>query len=110
MPVIDSDRVVKYIKARQKGVSKNKAKVLAGYSENTMPKSIETTDTYKRLTIKDSLLKHISLDEMTAIHEKLIRSDNPAVALGSLKLGYDRIEPDSEVVEDNESVTVILKG
>jgi hypothetical protein len=105
-----TDKVVKYIKARQMGKNKTESKAIAGYSVGTMPRIIENTDAYKKLTIKDSLLKHISLDEMTEIHQKLIRSDNPAVALGSLKLGYERIEPDSNVVEDNESITVILKG
>jgi hypothetical protein len=108
--ILSSDKVIKYAKARSAGLNKEQSKAIAGYSPETKGVTIENTETYKALSVKDTLLKHISLDDITKRHSQLIASDNEAVAINAIKLSYERIEPNTEVVEDNDRVTVILKG
>ena len=72
--------VIKYVKARSKGYNKSKSKEIAGYSPETKAVTIERSEPYKALTIKDSLLKHISLDEITLEHMQNIKSVDRSVA------------------------------
>ena len=104
-----SDKIIKYAKARLAGHNKRKSKEIAGYSEGTTSVQIEKTDAYKEITVKESLLQHISLDEITSKHANLIKSDNESTSLNAIRLGYERIEPDMDTSEDNDKVTVILK-
>jgi hypothetical protein len=104
-----SVKVLKYIKAVSEGKTKKEAVALAGYKPSVTSAIVESTDVYKSLSVKDSILKHISLDEISKIHTKIMRSDNEAVAINAIKLGYERIEPETNTVVDNDKVTVILK-
>lgn len=107
---LSNDKVIKYAKARLEGKNKEASKEIAGYSPNTKATVIESTSTYKALSVKDALLKHITLDDITKRHSQLIASDNEAVAINAIKLGYERIEPDVDTKEDTDNVTIVLKG
>jgi hypothetical protein len=104
-----SVKVLKYIKAVSEGKTKKEAVALAGYKPSVTSANIEQMDSYKTLSVKDSLLSHISLEAITKRHKEIIMSQNEAVAINAIKLGYERIEPETNTVVDNDKVTVILK-
>ena len=103
-----SVKVIKYAKAVASGMSKAKAKELAGYSPNTLTTTIDESNAYKSLSVKDALLSKITLEEIADIHTKIIRSDNEMASLNAIKLGYERIEPETNQAEDVEKVVVVL--
>ena len=107
---LPSVRAKKYVELVAQGLPKTKARDLAGYSPNTDTVTIDNTSAVKTISVKDALLSHISLQDITKRHASLIQSDNEAVAVNAIKLGYERIEPNGDVSDDVERITVVMKG
>jgi len=106
-----SIKIKKYHKARLQGNNKEESKRIAGYSDKTKTTAIEKTEAYKKISIKDTLLKEISLKEMTEIHAKNIRSEDERVSNTALNMAYDRVEPsNTKATSDVDKVIIIMKG
>jgi hypothetical protein len=107
--LIVSDRIVKYTKARAKGLNKAQAKIEAGYGVGTKTTAIEATQGYKQVSIKDALLAEISLPEIVKIHKRNIQSEDGSVANTAIKMAYERIEPVNQVTDKEDRVVIVMK-
>jgi hypothetical protein len=106
-----NDRVVKYAKARSEGKTKKASKEIAGYAPTTPSVKIENSLAMKSLSVRDSLLSHISLQDITKAHAEVINQKGDLGARNTaIKLAYERIEPDTISNEETDKITVVLKG
>ena len=103
-------KALEYAKGIAANMGRTEAMIAAGYSPTYKPSEIEATLDRHKVSVSESLLKHISLDQITEHHADLIRSENEMVSLGATKLAYERIEPDGPQAEDVESVTIVMRG
>lgn len=108
--LLSNDRIIKYKKARLEGKSKEDSKRVAGYAPSTKTTTIEKSDTYKRLTIKDALLQHTTYNELAKEHMKNILQDEDKGAKNkAIEMAYNRIEPTNTPQEEEERVIIVLR-
>jgi hypothetical protein len=105
-----SDKIIKYAKARASGKNKEQSKAIAGYSPNTLTTTIESSEAYKSISIKDTLLKAVTLDSLASrLADTALQGDDKNASTNAIKLIFDRVEPVNSLSSDDvEKVTVIL--
>jgi len=105
-----SDRIIKYAKARASGKNKAQSKAIAGYAVGTTTTMIEKTEAYKQISIKDTLLKAVTLDSLASrLADTALQGDDKNASTNAIKLIFDRVEPVNSLSSDDvERVTVIL--
>ena len=100
--------------AKQKGMNKSEASIVAGYSSPTHSTRLETTKAYQaieKLYYKDELLKQISLEKIAKAHiENITQTTDKGARNKAIEMALSRIEPSETSYNDDERVTVILKG
>lgn len=109
-------KVVKYIENKQKGFSKRKSALMAGYSQSTADKglaNIERTDLYQRmeekLSFKDEYLRKVTKEQLVDEQLKVVFQDRDnSSKLTAIRDAMKTIEPESQM-EDNEKVVIVLK-
>jgi len=105
-----NSRVGKYFLNRQKGLDKKKSAILAGYNP-THTTRIEETDGYKRLSIKEEILKQTTLEALSKkLIDNALQIEERNASNKALEIAFDRIEPENKETEDVEKVMVILRG
>lgn len=108
--------VAKYIKEKEKGISKKQAALNAGYklSVAKCPSNIEDSETYAMVDAhyKEVLLKKISMESLADEHLKnIIQDEDRGAKNTAIKMALEKIEPtSSNLGEDDDRVTVILRG
>lgn len=106
-------RVGKYFIAKQKGLNKTEASIVAGYPSPTHTTRIEQSKTYQaieRLYYKDELLQQITLKQIAEEQIKNILQDQDKGAKNkAIEMVINRIEPDGVPYNDDERVIVVLK-
>ncbi len=103
-------KMIKYHKAVMSGKGKFEALKIAGYSHGVKPRDVENKAGYQVLSIKDSILAGITMEEITMAHVENIRQvEDKGARNNAIKLAYERIEPDNKAIEQEERVFVILK-
>lgn len=105
-------RVGKYFLAKQKGMTKKDAQIVAGFSDVQHPDRIEKTQTYKAIEqvyYADELLKLISKEDIAKEQVKVIIQDRDLSAKNNaIKQALEKVEPeDQKAVEDR--VVVVLR-
>jgi hypothetical protein len=111
-PLTDTTtKTARYFIAKKQGYNKEESKALAGYSKNTKAATIERTEVYKTLSIKDTLLTQISLDQIATEHAKVIAQDEQlAPKIMAIKLAYDKVEPETRLDNVDDKVMVVLRA
>jgi hypothetical protein len=111
-PLTDTtSKTARYFVAKKQGYNKEEAKLLAGYSKNTKAMTIERTEVYKALSVKDTLLTQITLNQIANEHAKVIEQDEQQGAkIAAIKLAYDTIEPNNLIQDADDKVLVVLAG
>lgn len=108
-----NSKVVKYFMAKQEGKNQSEAATIAGYSlPETHSTRVEQSKGYQALArhYKDELQDQISLKEIAQNHAEIIRQNNemgPKVV--AIRMAYEKIEPEENIDDSGEAVTVILK-
>jgi hypothetical protein len=107
-------QIAKYYVARKKGKTKTEAQLVAGYpKDGNHSARIEKSKRYQELEryYRDDLLQEISMQNIAKEHAKIINQDEELGAkLGAIKFAVERLEPEAQTKDDDDKVTVILKG
>jgi len=107
-------KIGKYFVARQKkGLNKSESQILAGFADNKHATRIEATKEYQEIKeyYKDSLLNHISMDDIAMYHAENITQDKDRGARNkAIEMALSKIEPEDKGSGEDEKVMVILRG
>lgn len=108
-----NSKPAKYFVAKRQGKTKAEAKAIAGYSAGTEVKDIESTQVVQYLEkkyYKDELLREIALSDIAKAHAEIIKQDKDLGARNTaIKLALERVEPETNPTEENETVLFVLK-
>lgn len=112
-----NSRIGKYVINRQKGLSKRKSALQAGYSLNTanynlnkIEGSLQYAQAVKELSYKDELLKKTTLEEIASEQMKVVRQDGDLGAKNKAIENVTKVlEPESAGNGDDDKIIVILK-
>ena len=106
-------RVGKYFIAKQKGLNKSEASIVAGYPTTTHTTRIEQSKAYQaieRLYYKDELLNKITLGQIADEQIKNILQDKDKGAKNkAIELALSKIEPNEILDDADERVIIVLK-
>lgn len=110
---LDSRPAKYFINRNIRGMTKRKAALAAGYSPNNNAVQIERSQQIEQIKqhYKDSLLDKMTLDALAEEHIKNIMQDADRGAKNTaIKMALEKIEPEEKKVEEDDRITVILKG
>ena len=102
----------KYLMATQRGLTKEKAKIVAGYRAGTHPARIEETKTFKQLEqryLKDELDSVISTRQVAqALADNIMQAEDIGGRNGAIKI-YKEIKEPEAIQTDGDNVMIVFK-
>ena len=108
-----TDKVGKYLIAKQTSKTKEEARDIARYSRNTHPQTIEATKSYQDLEKRfysDELRQAITLKETANLQARNMRQERDLGASNvAIKMYKEVVEPETESPA-NDEVIVVFKG
>ncbi len=106
-------RIGKYFIAKQRGMNKTEASIVAGYPSPTHTTRMEQTQAYQVLETlyRDELKKQITLQQIATEHIKNILQDSDRGAKNkAIDMALNRIEPDDSHSHEMDMVVVLRAG